>query len=310
MNADFSHRPVLLPQVIEAMRIQANGIYIDGTFGRGGHANAILQNLGPEGTLLAIDKDPQAVASAENQYAGDHRFHIECSSFAQIRSLAAERGWIGRVNGILLDLGVSSPQLDDPDRGFSFKRDGDLDMRMDPTKGISAAQWIKEVSENELSRVFREFGEERYAKRIARAIVKERQVSPITKTGHLAAVIAKAHPSWQSGKDPATRCFQAIRIFINQELDDLQNCLSQVLEVLAPKGRLVVISFHSLEDRIVKRFMRDQSRGDRFPVDLPVTVDQLQPNLTIVGKAIVPDEVELRENPRARSSVLRVAEKL
>lgn len=310
MNGEYSHQPVLLQQVIEALRIREDGIYIDATFGRGGHARAILQALGTDGRLLAIDKDPQAVATAKAEFASDQRFSVVHGSFEQLHDLAAARSWLKRVDGVLLDLGVSSPQLDDPNRGFSFKRDGDLDMRMDPDKGISAAQWLKDVSENELSRVFKEYGEERYAKRIARAIVKQRQVSPITKTGHLAAVIAEAHPAWQAGKDPATRCFQAIRIFINKELEELQICLSRVLDVLAPQGRLVVISFHSLEDRIVKRFMRDQSRGDRYPVDLPITADRLNPKLKIVGKAIVPDEVEVSENPRARSSVLRVAETL
>ncbi|MDH5324307.1 MAG: 16S rRNA (cytosine(1402)-N(4))-methyltransferase RsmH [Gammaproteobacteria bacterium] len=310
MKLEYTHQPVLLRQVIEAMPFREGGIYIDGTFGRGGHSLAILQELGAKGQLLAIDKDPQAVAVAQQELAQDSRFTVVRASFTRIFELAQERGWLGKVNGILLDLGVSSPQLDDPDRGFSFKRDGALDMRMDPDVGQSAAHWIKEASEHELSRVFREYGEERYAKRIARAIVKERQVSPITTTGHLAAVIADAHPAWQAGKDPATRCFQAIRIFINKELEDLQTCLSQVVDVLAPGGRVLVISFHSLEDRIVKRFMREQSRGDRFPADLPVTADQLQPVLKVVGKAIVPDAQEIDENPRARSSVLRVAEKL
>lgn len=308
--SEFIHRPVLLEQVIQGLSVRSDGIYIDGTFGRGGHAGAVLALLNSKGRMLAMDKDPQAVNAAKQSFGADQRFEVVQASFAQIYQLSEQRDWLGKVNGVLLDLGVSSPQLDDASRGFSFKRDGELDMRMDPTSGLSAAQWINSASENEISRVFKEYGEERYARRIARAIVKQRQVSSIKTTGHLAAVVAEAHPAWQSGKDPATKCFQAIRIFINRELEELQICLSKIVDVLAPGGRLAVISFHSLEDRIVKRFIREKSKGDRFPQDLPVTVDQLDPQLKPVGKAMRPDLKEVEQNPRSRSSVLRVAQRL
>lgn len=310
MSEAFEHRPVLLDEVIEGLKIRPDGLYVDGTFGRGGHASAVLERLGPDGRLLAMDKDPEAVAMAQRLFAGDPRFDIEQGSFAGLREVLSARGLIGKVNGVLLDLGVSSPQLDDAERGFSFRRDGDLDMRMNPDAGISAAQWLKDVGEQELAQVFKTFGEERYAKRIARAVVRARQESPLTRTKQLAEIIAAAHPNWERGKDPATRCFQAIRIFINGELEDIKSVLPQAVECLTEGGRLVVISFHSLEDRIVKRFIREQVRGDDFPRDLPVTQSQLQPKLRAVGKGIKPNEEELDRNPRARSSVLRIAEKL
>jgi 16S rRNA (cytosine1402-N4)-methyltransferase len=304
------HRPVMLAEAVEALNIQPDGLYVDGTFGRGGHAQAILQRLGEQGRLLAMDKDPHAVTAAIQQLGQDARFSIEQGSFAQLERHVKARGWEGAVNGVLLDLGVSSPQLDDASRGFSFRRDGALDMRMDPSVGISAAQWIAEADEKNLARVFREYGEERYAKRIARAIVKARAEAAITTTKQLAAIIAQAHPAWEKGKDPATRCFQAIRIFINRELEELHACLPQVIQALAGGGRLVVISFHSLEDRIVKRFIRDQSRGDRFPPDLPVTQEQLHATLRPVGKARYPSAEEVENNPRARSAIMRVAERM
>ena len=306
----MGHKPVLLEESLAALAIQPTGIYVDGTFGRGGHSEAILQQLAPEGRLIAIDKDPQAVASAQQQFAADGRFSIIRGSFSMLTEVATQTGIEGRVAGLLLDLGVSSPQLDDPARGFSFMQDGPLDMRMDPESGQSAAKWLAYAEADEIAQVLKEYGEERYAKRIARAIVKAREEQVITTTGRLAEIITQANPSWERGKHPATRCFQGIRIFINRELDDLSSCLDQALTVLAIGGRLVVISFHSLEDRIVKRFMRKHVSGDKFPVGVPVTQDQVKPRLKIIGKAMGSGRQELAENVRARSARLRVAEKL
>lgn len=314
MSKVFAHRPVLFEEVLEALAIRPDGIYVDGTFGRGGHAGAILDRLGAEGRLLAIDKDPQAVAAAKDRFGADPRFEIVQGSFTQLECLVQERAWQrsngGSVDGVLLDLGVSSPQLDDPGRGFSFRHDGALDMRMDPTLGQSAADWLATAEAYDIRRVLREYGEEKFAKRIAYAIVQARAEKPITSTGQLAALIAEASPVHEKGKDPATRSFQAIRIFINDELGDVKACLPQALDVLKPGGRLAVISFHSLEDRIVKRFMRDEARGDHFPPDLPILQSALTPRLTLIGKAIRASEQEITENPRARSAVLRVAERL
>ena len=312
MSEDFAHQPVLLDEVLDGLAIKPDGIYVDGTFGRGGHASAILERLGPEGRLLAIDKDPQAVAAAEARFGADPRFAIEQGSFTQLESLVQKRGWQqqGGVDGVLLDLGVSSPQLDDASRGFSFRQDGDLDMRMDPSRGQSAAEWLATADEYDIRRVLREYGEEKFAKRIAYAIVKARVENPITSTRQLAALIADASPFHERGKDPATRSFQAIRIFINNELGDVKACLPQALEVLRPGGRLAVISFHSLEDRIVKRFMRDEARGDDFPPGLPIPQSALSPKLRLIGKAIRASKQEIDHNPRARSAVLRLAERL
>jgi len=310
MTKDYSHQPVLIKEVLEKLNINPQGIYVDGTFGRGGHAGEILKRLDNNGRLLVMDKDPQAIDEAGKMFVNDERVFITRGSFAMLKQTVADQGWLGKVDGILLDLGVSSPQLDDPERGFSFRRDGVLDMRMDPDTGVSTAQWIAHVKEAELATVLREYGEERYAKRIARAIVKARETSPITTTKILAKIIAEANPNWEKGKDPATRSFQAIRIYINNELEDLKSCLSQVVDILKVGGRLVVISFHSLEDRIVKRFIRDESRGDQFPPGLPVTQAQLNPHMKPVGKAVMPTEEEVLGNPRARSSVLRCAEKI
>jgi 16S rRNA (cytosine1402-N4)-methyltransferase len=309
VSESYTHRPVLLDEVLEALNIQPGGIYVDGTFGRGGHAQAILNQLGDKGHLFAMDKDPQAVQTAKQLFAGDARFSIEHGSFAQLEDHLSARDWAGKVNGILLDLGVSSPQLDDAQRGFSFRREGALDMRMDTSGGLSAEQWINQAKEAEMAKVFRDYGEERFAKRIARAIVNSRSEAPIRTTTQLANIIAAANPAWEQGKDPATRCFQAIRIFINRELDDLQRFLPQSLTLLAKGGRLAVISFHSLEDRIVKRFIRDQSRGDQYPPDLPIPAALIKPKLRPVGKAIYPGEQEVSDNPRARSAVLRIAER-
>ena len=296
------------------LEIKPDGIYVDGTFGRGGHAGAIFDRLGKKGRLLAIDKDPQAIAVAKKQFGEDARFKIKRGSFSQLGQLVQKSGWLqaGGVNGVLLDLGVSSPQLDDPNRGFSFRQDGDLDMRMDPDAGQSAADWLAKADEYDIRKVLFEYGEERFAKRIVRSIVKSREEAPIHTTGQLAALIREAIPAkyHEKGKDPATRSFQAIRIYINDELNDVKTCLPQALDVLSPGGRLAVISFHSLEDRIVKRFMRDEARGDEFPPDLPVPQSALTPRIKLVGKPIRASEQEVAENPRARSAVLRVAERL
>lgn len=310
MTDKYPHRPVLLREVIEGLSLRSDGVYVDGTFGRGGHARAILQRLGPEGRLIAFDKDPDAVEAGKILAAEDARFAIGRGSFAMLEQQVASRNLAGKVDGILLDLGVSSPQLDEPVRGFSFTREGPLDMRMDPDSGISAADWLANASEQDIAEVLKTFGEERHARRIARAIVAARAQAPIRTTGRLAEIVARANPSHEKGKHPATRTFQAIRIFINRELEDLETCLPQAVNVLAPGGRLVVISFHSLEDRIVKRFMREQARGDVFPPGVPVTQDQLHPTLRLVGKAVYPGAAEVAANPRARSAVMRVAERL
>ena len=310
MTNEFTHRPVLLNETIDALNPKEGGIYIDGTYGRGGHAGEILKRIGTTGRLLAIDKDEEAVAEARRQFKLDKRFSIERGSFALLKQIAASQNCVGQVDGILLDLGVSSPQLDDPDRGFSFKQDGPLDMRMDRSAGMSAAQWIAIAGESEISSVLKEYGEEKFARRIARAIVEKREADPIETTAQLARIISDASPFHERNKDPATRSFQAIRIFVNNELGDLKDCLSQVLDVLADGGRLVVISFHSLEDRIVKRFMREKSKGDEFPLGLPIMHSELKPQLRLVGKARRANKSETDANPRARSAMWRVAEKL
>ncbi len=305
------HRPVLFDEVLAALTVRPDGIYLDGTFGRGGHASAILAQLSATGRLLATDKDPEAVRTAERLFAGDPRFSIVRGSYTVLGHEAAKRGWQGKVDGILLDLGVSSPQLDDAARGFSFRAEGPLDMRMDPEVGESAADWLTHAAEAEIAAILKDYGEERYAKRIARAIVKTRETEgPISTTARLAEVIAAAHPRWERDRHPATRSFQAIRIHINRELEELDAILPQVADLLAPGGRLAVISFHSLEDRRVKRFIREMERGrDELPPDLPVRTADFKPRLRSVGKAIRASEAELQANPRARSAVLRVAEK-
>lgn len=310
MSRVETHRPVLLEEALQGLNIKANGNYVDGTFGRGGHSGALLSRLNQEGHLLALDKDPAAIAEAEHRFSDDGRFTIRQASFAKLKQEVITVGWLGQVDGILLDLGVSSPQLDDATRGFSFQQEGPLDMRMDPSHGQSAASWLAAAREQDIVRVLKEFGEERFARRIARTIVSTREENPIVTTGQLAAIVAAAVPTREPGKDPATRSFQAIRIFINKELDDLKVCLDDVLEVLKPGGRLVVISFHSLEDRIIKRFIREQEKGDSYPPDLPVTQFQLNPRLRAVGKPVRAGDEEVRSNPRARSAIMRVAERL
>ncbi|MEJ1339262.1 MAG: 16S rRNA (cytosine(1402)-N(4))-methyltransferase RsmH [Candidatus Sedimenticola sp. (ex Thyasira tokunagai)] len=310
MGHSARHLPVLFSEALDGLAIDPSGIYIDGTFGRGGHSEALLDALGDKGRLLAIDKDPEAVAHGRTLFESDGRFQIKQGSFAMLEQFANQEGLVGGVNGILLDLGVSSPQLDTPERGFSFLKDGPLDMRMDNASGVSAAQWLARAEVDDIAQVLKEYGEERHAKRIARAIHEAGQLAPIETTGRLAEIVSVANPAWEKGKHPATRAFQGIRIFINRELDDLRSCLDQSLRVLAPGGRLVVISFHSLEDRIVKRFMRECERGDNFPPGLPVTQEQMNSKLKRIGKATKPSLKEVAENPRSRSAVLRVAERL
>ena len=304
------HQPVLLAEVIHHLAIKPDGIYVDATFGRGGHADAILNALNPTGRLLAMDKDADAMAYARKFFANEKRFAIQHGSFADLKSFLINQNVYGHIDGLLLDLGVSSPQLDDPDRGFSFMRNGKLDMRMDSSSGVSAAEWIADIDEETLATVLFEYGEERFSRRIARAIIAARQQKPITTTHELAEIIAAAHPAWQKGKHPATRSFQAIRIAVNQELDDLQHVLEQSVAALNVKGRLLVISFHSLEDRIVKHFMQDHERGEELPAKLPVKHLHHQPIFKRVGRAIKPSEQEMNMNPRSRSAVLRIGEKL
>lgn len=307
--SDAQHITVLLNEAVAALVTDTSGFYVDGTFGRGGHSALILQHLATDGRLLAIDKDLAAIEAA-TRFGGDSRFAIAHGSFAELAQLVTERGMAGKVTGVLLDLGVSSPQLDEAERGFSFMQDGPLDMRMDQTRGQSAADWVNTASEDDIVWVFKEYGEERFAKRMARAIIAERQKSPFTRTKHLAEVIKEANPAWEKGKHPATRAFQAIRIQVNNELTDLDQVLEQALSVLAPGGRLVVISFHSLEDRAVKRFIRRQELGDLVPKGLPVRDDQLNKRMRSIGKAIKASDEEVNANVRSRSAVMRVAEKL
>lgn len=298
----------MLHESLDALAIKPDGVYVDGTFGRGGHAQAILSRLGPKGRLIALDKDPEAIAYAK-KHITDPRFSIVHSSFSSLRAVLESEGLLGQVDGLLLDLGVSSLQLDEAARGFSFLRDGPLDMRMDNTSGVTAADWLAKVKEAELADVLANYGEERYAKRIAKAIVDARAKAAFTSTLALAEVIKAAHPRWEVGKHPATKSFQAIRIAVNEELSDITKVLSSSVEVLAPKGRLVVISFHSLEDRLVKRFMREQAKGDNWPKGLPVPQTALNPTLVVIGKDYRPGAQEVANNPRARSAILRVAEK-
>jgi 16S rRNA (cytosine1402-N4)-methyltransferase len=292
------------------LAVKPDGCYLDATFGRGGHSRAILDRLGATGRLWVMDKDPEAIAQARELTALDGRCRFYQGSFAQMEQWLAGRGLKSGLDGILMDLGVSSPQLDESGRGFSFLRDGPLDMRMDPGQGESAAQWLARVSEAELVRVFRDYGEERFARRIAEAICRARAQERILSTGRLAEIIKAAHPAWEKGKHPATRCFQAIRISTNNELGDLESGLHQSLSLLRTGGRLVVIAFHSLEDRLVKRFIRDQVRGPLLPPGLPVTGDQYQGTLRSLGAARMAQEAEVAANPRARSAVMRGAERL
>lgn len=307
----LTHRPVMLDEVLKALLIDRDGVYLDCTFGRGGHSLGIMQNIGSNGKLLAIDKDADAVNSdTARELAGDPRFEIEWGSFVKLIEAIDRRQWRGKLSGVLMDLGVSSPQLDSAERGFSFLRDGPLDMRMDASNGISAAEWVNTVEEDELAKALKQFGEERFARRIARSIVAARTEQPILTTLRLAALIERAVPRREPNKHPATRSFQAIRMIVNKELLALQEGLAQAVECLRPAGRLVVIAFHSLEDRLVKRFIRDESRGGKYPAGLPVDATAFKPRLKQIGKMLRPAAREIGENPRARSAVLRVAERL
>ena len=307
--SEFQHQPVLLDEVLEALAIREDGIYLDGTFGRGGHSQKILERLSAHGSLIALDKDPEAVAAGTAKLGADPRFDIIQSSFADMERIVRERGLVQGLDGILLDLGMSSPQLDNPERGFSFMGDGPLDMRMNPLQGVTAADWLAEAPERELSRVFWEFGEERHARRIARSIVMARQHGRLETTGQLARLIEDTIGRREPKKHPATRCFQAIRIHINNELADLAMGLEVAIKLLRPGGRLVVISFHSLEDRLVKRTMREAARPGQVRRNLPEPPG-MSPSLRLIGKAIKPSPAELSANSRARSAIMRIAEKL
>ncbi|MGP1958881.1 MAG: 16S rRNA (cytosine(1402)-N(4))-methyltransferase RsmH [Arsenophonus sp. NC-CH8-MAG3] len=315
INSQFKHISVLLNEAVNGLNIKENGIYVDGTFGRGGHSQLILSQLGNEGRLIAIDRDPHAVIAAK-KIITDDRFLIKYGSFSQLPTFLAEEGLVGKIDGVLLDLGLSSPQLDDPARGFSFMRDGPLDMRMDPTTGQSAAEWLMKAEESDIAWVLKAYGEERFAKRIAKAIVTRNHHSikePLTRTTELAELIAQVTPFKKKNKHSATRSFQAIRIYINNELEEIRKVLEGSLKILAPHGRLSIISFHSLEDRLVKRFIREHSKGPKVLVRLPLTDVQLKaigsPILKVLGK-IKPTAIEVIKNPRARSSVVRYAEML
>jgi 16S rRNA (cytosine1402-N4)-methyltransferase len=309
-QAVTEHSTVLLQEAVDALIIDPDGLYVDGTFGRGGHSAELLSRLSVKGSVIAIDKDLDAIASGNARFSGDQRLSLVHGSFADIANIIEQVGVQGPVSGVLLDLGVSSPQLDQADRGFSFLRDGPLDMRMDTSKGQSAAEWIASADEQEIANVIKEYGEERFARRMAAAIVRQRAEIPIERTVQLAKIIAEAHPAWERGKHPATKAFQAIRIFINRELADLDDLLQQVIDTLAIGGRLVVISFHSLEDRRVKRFIRDQHRGIQLPKNLPIPDVDRGVRLIKVGKAVKPSAVEVENNVRARSAVMRIAERV
>ncbi|MFZ5523621.1 MAG: 16S rRNA (cytosine(1402)-N(4))-methyltransferase RsmH [Pseudomonadota bacterium] len=307
MNEGLAHTTVLLNEAVEALAIKPDGSYVDGTFGRGGHSKLILERLGGNGKLIALDKD-QAAISAGKQWR-DSRFRIVHSSFAQLEEVLSKQG-VEMVDGILLDLGVSSPQLDDAERGFSFRFDAPLDMRMDVSSGITAAQWLAKVDEGLLGEVIHDYGEERFAKQIARSIVAARTIQPIDTTRQLAELVGKAVRTREPGQNPATRTFQAIRIYLNQELEELARVLPGCVNRLNCGGRLVVISFHSLEDRIVKHFMRDMAEGDKLPRDVPVRASEIpRGRLKLIGRAVRAGAMELKDNPRARSAVMRVAER-
>ncbi len=308
MTAGSAHVTVLLEEAVEALAIKADGAYIDATFGRGGHSRRILSCLGENGRLVAVDRDPQAIAAGAA--IADPRFCLIHRAFGEV-GLAAQEAGIGQVDGILFDIGVSSPQIDDGERGFSFRYDAPLDMRMDTTQGETAAEWLARAEIREITEVIRNYGEERFAFQIAKKVVAARLEQPVVTTGQFAALVREAVRTREPGQDPATRSFQALRIHINQELRQLEVALPQALELLKPGGRLVVIAFHSLEDRIVKNFMRAQSTADSLPKGLPLRADQLpKPKLRLVGKALRPSAAEVEANPRARSAVMRVAEKL
>ncbi len=305
-----AHTPVLLDEVLAGLAVKATGRYCDATFGRGGHAAAILQQLGPAGRLCAIDRDPDAIAAGRERFAAEPRLTLVRGSFGRLEERVRAAGWEGGLQGVLLDLGVSSPQLDEARRGFSFMQDGPLDMRMDNESGLSAAQWLARAGEREIADVLFKLGEEKFSRRIARAIVAARAATPIGTTRQLADVVAGAVPTREPGKHPATRTFQAIRIHVNRELEEVEAALPQAVNLLAPGGRLCVISFHSLEDRLVKRFMRREAQGDPLYAELPDVPPHARPRLKLVGGAVMASEEEIARNPRSRSAVLRVAERV
>ena len=300
----------MVGEVMQALNVQDSGTYVDATFGRGGHTRAILECLGPEGRVLAIDRDPEACAVSRNLFPAETRLTVVHAPFSDLSKILHARNLAQRVIGIVLDLGVSSTQLDQPQRGFSFSRPGPLDMRMDPTSGETAAEWLARVGEKDLYHVLRELGEERFARRIARQVVQQREETSICTTTTLSKLVADVIPTRERSKHPATRSFQAIRIHVNRELDELESVLPQAVDALIARGRLVVISFHSLEDRLVKRFIRKAASGDSYPPDLPVTHDRLRPTLRKVGKPLRPTISEVAVNARSRSAILRTAEKL
>jgi len=304
------HQAVLLKEAVTGLAIKPDGIYVDGTFGRGGHSRKILESLGPAGRLIAIDKDLDAIAHGEHQFATDKRLQLFQGSFAELADFCKSAGVYGQVDGILLDLGISSPQIDMPERGFSFMHDGPLDMRMDKSQDLDAETFINTASVDEMVAVFRNYGEERYSLRIAQAIDAARLENRITSTKVLAEIVKAAHPRWEKHKHPATRVFQAIRIQVNQELTDLEHCLESAIDVLAIGGRLAVISFHSLEDRMVKLFMRREAQGPRIPKGLPIRNIEQNVRFKRLGRAVKPNEEEIKKNIRARSAVLRIGERL
>jgi 16S rRNA (cytosine1402-N4)-methyltransferase len=304
---NLSHQAVLLKEVVESMNIRADGHYLDATAGRGGHIAALLEKLGPDGQIFAIDRDPQAVSAVSRRFADDSRVRIMQARFSSLKDLLADGECF---DGILFDFGVSSPQLDDASRGFSFQHDGPLDMRMNPDEGANAEEWLASAEMHEIRDVLRRYGEERYAHQIANAIVRARNEFTIDTTSKLVKIIEDAVPVHDRHKHPATRCFQAIRIYINAELEEITAVLPVALESLCVRGRLVAISFHSLEDRIVKRFMRDEARGDDLPKEIPVRDSERSPRLRLIGKPVKASVAEIEQNPRARSAIMRVAERM
>ena len=307
---DYVHIPVLVKEVVQGLNVRADGIYVDCTFGRGGHSKAILEQLGSNGKIYAFDKDPEAIKAAKRMFTDDSRAQFYHTAFSNIFRILEDIGMVGKIDGIMFDLGISSPQVEDPHRGFSFSQNGNLDMRMDTTTGMNAAEWLNKATTNEITHILKEYGEEKFAYRIAKAITEARISNPLSTTLELSELISSVVPVREKKKHPATRSFQAIRIYINNELEEIAKGLVQSFELLDIKGRLAVISFHSLEDRIVKRFMREYSENDPFPKDIPITADRVKPRLRIIGKKIRADESELGRNLRSRSATLRIAEKL